>query len=631
MLVRTPQPHASESLAGYLLRISDANGYDTVNHVLHTAGITRIEGLISLTFCHSIAPILGAEPANLLHMAYTRLLPGGKRDFVVLGQSVGPRRSPHPLRVTRPQLCVACIEENGFIDAFWDLSFACACPTHRTYALEHCVSCKRKLKISRPGLLTCACRTPLTHSDSEKASETVTEFMSILMAKVHQSETAHLPNVSGFPMESLRRLSLSTLVVLIPLLGRFALGALGERPEAKALTVAAAETLARWPTNFHLMLHRQDQRLAEQKMPFGLRKRFDKFYNAMFTRRAESADFEFLRKAFINFGLNEWGDGVVDGKLLAKVTSPGRFVSQATLAKQQGVRRVTIRRWAERELVELKTIRFGNQVRYVADTHALQPVPHVSGRRFEQREAAALLGMPVAVLRDIRKTEHYPALHMARQKPGYDEGDLKLLIKKMHALCDSIDSSHVDVDHHFSLGYALREIRFWLKDGKSRFVFDFLAGTVKSVGRTGESADEIWFLKSDVNEYAEACRLAASTVTISRPMAAATLVCNEGAIASLLRQGHLEIGKGRGHVKVSRESVSRFVLNYISTLEIARDASTSVRRMNYICNRADVIAIRFNNTADRESCFIRRSDLHLVRAAIARHPVGSSLGQKNAP
>lgn len=157
MLVRTPLPMATESLLGYVLRLSEQNGYDTPWRLLSLAKITRREAL-SLDFPISrLARLINAQANVLDAIAYSTRGKSGEIAYKILSTSFGSRVRNGTFRLSKPSFCPRCVHEKGFIEAYWDLRLVTCCPKHHSLLLTHCPRCRQAISWFRPGLLSCAC------------------------------------------------------------------------------------------------------------------------------------------------------------------------------------------------------------------------------------------------------------------------------------------------------------------------------------------------------------------------------------------------------------------------------------------------------------------------------------------
>ena len=197
LLVRTPSPCINESLLGFVLRVSEANGYDTPWHILRLAEIDQGQMQTAGFPIEKLSKVLGQSTESLTRIAYQSDTIKG--HFKILDHSLGPSLKDSPLRLSRPAFCPHCVEETGFIDAFWDLNAAVACPKHHCPPLRNCPSCRTAIRWFRPGLLTCECGARLTNTPSVAIDTPAIELMQLILSKLHGKPLSELPNESGFP------------------------------------------------------------------------------------------------------------------------------------------------------------------------------------------------------------------------------------------------------------------------------------------------------------------------------------------------------------------------------------------------------------------------------------------------
>ena len=323
MLVRTPAPMPNESLFGYVLRVSETNGYDTPIHVLNYAGYQSGCMRSAKFFVDKLAEILGRNVSELESISYSIIDENRKRTFKILSHNLGTSLPKEFLRLTKPSLCPKCVQENKIIDKFWDLYFAVACPRHGCKLLSTCPTCKKNLRWFRRGLLTCSCGANLSNTTLKPSSTGVIELMTIIKAKLYSKSILTLPNISYFPMQELENQSLRSFIWLIARLGNYSLLPLSEdineNKDPYSTMKAAAEVLCDWPSGYHKFLHLLGMKLTTGGNPSssGLRKQFEKFFVPMFKDKQNTyVDSKFLRDEFIRFGLRSWGKATVDNKLL---------------------------------------------------------------------------------------------------------------------------------------------------------------------------------------------------------------------------------------------------------------------------------------------------------------------------
>lgn len=137
LLVRTPKPYPTESLLGFVLRVTEANGYESPRYIWDLACVPRGAEMAPRLPVDGLAQILGQVPQDLYSIAYRTTLEG-RGAYKLLEQPLGNDLRGNPLRLRTPALCPPCVAEQKHIDAFWDLGVAVACPIHRSAALRAC-------------------------------------------------------------------------------------------------------------------------------------------------------------------------------------------------------------------------------------------------------------------------------------------------------------------------------------------------------------------------------------------------------------------------------------------------------------------------------------------------------------
>lgn len=191
MLVRTPKPYPYESLSSYVLRLSEENGYPTPSNVLKLLGSGHFHAQVPPIDTRKLEKLLGAKKNSLTYLS--SCWPGDKthpefkaRDFRFLGHKLSFVHVYKPIRIHECVICPACILENGYLDAFWELKLAVACPVHKTELLSVCPHCKRHLTWARQGLMRCKCGGYLDIPCDEISSASLLRLMAGLRKAVHR-------------------------------------------------------------------------------------------------------------------------------------------------------------------------------------------------------------------------------------------------------------------------------------------------------------------------------------------------------------------------------------------------------------------------------------------------------------
>lgn len=215
MLVRTPKPADTESFLGYVLRVSEANGYDTPWHILKLAGVSQDEMTKAKFPVNKIARILGVSTEVFDHIAYTYQGHLAK-EYKLLGHPLGSSINQPILRLSSPALCPECVSADGYIDAFFDLKLAVACPVHKRAVISHCPICGEALRLFRPGLLICKCGASLADAAPVPVTPAVIDLMNILKAKLHSAHLTPSSIKQHLPIENLLTMPLRALITNLP-------------------------------------------------------------------------------------------------------------------------------------------------------------------------------------------------------------------------------------------------------------------------------------------------------------------------------------------------------------------------------------------------------------------------------
>ena len=139
LLVRTPSQFDGESPCGFVLRVSELNGYTTPRSVFQMAICERSE-IFSISMDMSkIARILGRNPNEL-----TGYRDPEEKDFFRLN-ILGHHLTAKDLNLAKPKVCPQCVTSLGYIPVWTEFLMIDACPWHGRRLLTHCTICKQPL------------------------------------------------------------------------------------------------------------------------------------------------------------------------------------------------------------------------------------------------------------------------------------------------------------------------------------------------------------------------------------------------------------------------------------------------------------------------------------------------------
>jgi hypothetical protein len=251
MLVVTPPPSQTESLMGYVLRLTQVNGYPTVNYILGELRKDADQTTIGRLDASPLMPLAAISPQQMNHLTMRVVHKDSRATTALCGK---PLPIDH-VQQNSPKVCSRCLTETGQCEAFWELSVASACPIHLVALRNQCDICKRRLTWRRKSVWQCMCGADLRAQpcDSDVNPYTV-ELMACLRTALYGGA------IQSEMFSVLSGLSISDALDVVGVLCRKAVpnNVHIRRPRALVEYLSyrdtVAEMLAHWPDNFRRYL-----------------------------------------------------------------------------------------------------------------------------------------------------------------------------------------------------------------------------------------------------------------------------------------------------------------------------------------------------------------------------------------
>ena len=443
LLVRHPAPYPTESLLGYVLRVSEDNGYDSPWSVYRVADMKSNERKAPGVNLEKLAKITNWPQEKLDAIAYSA--PAGQPRWCrLLGHPV----LPQDLNLNHPRFCPQCVREKGFLEAHWDLALMVACPVHRCVLTSSCPSCGRRMRWFRHGLLECECGGELLRCDLPSISETEASLLDLIRRKA-LSCTPDQDNPMGLPQDQLMAMGLRSMLLVIRTIAKHRMLAdrRADRSNAREIVSAAARVLVDWPKNFIALLEDIGRRLPAD-ISGGVGKQFGGIYWGLFRNKAmgDPKQTEFLRVAFLDFAMNHWGRGFVDHKIIRAMGGAGsrRFLTQTEFAAKIGVQQSTAARLLKNSSLASKRVKCGAADRVVVDSDHVSVPRTWLGKIHSVRVAAKHLRISVSVLKALKGCNIYEVNHLLPTRAGFHELDLMAFTQKLLALAPEQKTSCIE-------------------------------------------------------------------------------------------------------------------------------------------------------------------------------------------
>lgn len=604
-LVYTPPAKNREGLLGYVLRLSEANGYDTPWHILKMAGLTQSQMTSASLPIGKLSRLIGRPVQELEQLPWQRY-PNG--DSV---PTDGRAELLAHLLLKHPKICPHCVAENGFVDPAWDLRLMLACPTHGITLVNRCPACQRKLSWFRPGLLRCRCGHDITTAEHPAYPQHTLDLLQVIYDTVHGLPTNPRPP-SRIPANDLHRMGIDDL---LKLLGKVGNALIGNEPRGKynAWSQERLERIATffqdWPKHFHHFLRTNDPRPNQATL--GLVRRFEDFYRSVvMAKRIPREKMLFFRAAFGQYGSYYGVNAGADPRFflspqkwralrknhsVAQIrrqthekSAPTDVINQTELAKQLGVQGITVRRWAEQGLFGLKreagTV--GGQAFYKPPSQ----LPRRATGTLDTRKAAKYLEIPVSILERLRRDGYYCAGYFGTRVTQFNQLDLNKLridlLGRAPATLSTLPAEHVTLTAFFRM-------KLYGVENKYQIVRNILDGTLVPAGHLGKNIGDIAIANQSIEAFRQDMTVHDAIPAIR---AAKILECDASVCTTLVAIGQLEgIYHGR-FLYVTTESLASFQKRYISCVSIANRLGTSSRRVTRMLLAEGIDLLRVQRT-----------------------------------
>lgn len=261
-LLRTPVPRADESLMGYVVRLTEENGYDTPSWIFDLAGL-KIEagGGGWSAFYHPdfdpapLGRVIGLERPEFDALRYG--IGSSGRSVVFADQPT----SVDFIRFSTPKLCPSCLREASYYRGSWDLLPFTACAAHGLILIDACSSCGRTISWSRKKVSVCRCGFDWRTSQPVEASPAGLEVSRQILRLCGLPGGIAEGEISNNPLYGLRLNDFCLALTLVAGYYLFVKGGRWVTTKTANSTChdaysQALEAFCDWPANFYEFLNR---------------------------------------------------------------------------------------------------------------------------------------------------------------------------------------------------------------------------------------------------------------------------------------------------------------------------------------------------------------------------------------
>lgn len=160
-LLRTTRPKSDESLFGYIIRLTELNGYETPAWILKTARLNDQQlsqtGALLYKSHKNLKFLARVVKANLSELEPLTCPPAGALGSTPLYLFLGVPLPKFVIRSDRPLICPKCLLDTGYCHRIWDLIFVTVCPIHKCMLIDICPNCGSRIRWLRDSLSICRC------------------------------------------------------------------------------------------------------------------------------------------------------------------------------------------------------------------------------------------------------------------------------------------------------------------------------------------------------------------------------------------------------------------------------------------------------------------------------------------
>lgn len=610
MLIVRPRPAPTESMMGFMLRLSECNGYPST---------AFLQSYIRRDSTHNHIGRLDAQPlvklAGITQQDAARLsLRPVERPRAYI-RLFGQDMPSYEVSLANPKVCPQCLAEHRRCEAFWDLTQARACPVHKTMLLKQCPRCGDKLRWSRRKVSECPCGANLAACSSPSAQPALCELMALLRYQVYRDhmEIKCPPSLHHMAHLSLRQLCKLTWVMTSML------HCLGEKKKRHAksrlLYEVEAERVAKalldWPNGFQAFLNElyENTLLTAEILPRYFRT-FDWVFARMIKNSADKGSaYQFIATQVSDFGTRYWTRGAM-ARAGSKALPPldaYRWGTVSEAAEILGLHMVTMSKLIDAGEIPVRRISSSGVRPYIVDLEWARKQRVTKEPSISVREAAKEVGISIDTLRSMISKRIYTAAHrptfpgsLTREDVREFAGRLRRLVKgKKPVRTEGVTT----VDKLFFEACAS-------PDMKAEVFAHLVANPHLVVGKAaGVGVGSAQVRSRDLRPVLE--KLSPDVRCIRMVEAGAGLNCVMTVVAALKRAGYLETVRVKGRERIVEASFRGFSEKYMSVSSVARRLGMSA---NAAYSRLDLEKIKHIKAG--ATVFVRKSCIAKVEAML---------------
>ena len=514
-LLRRGHPKPDESLWGYILRLGEANGYESPNWIAQMIGLnlnTLYKGafLFDMSLDWSgLAQLSGARLDEIKSLTYPP--DGDSPTFTNL--YFGMPVPKYVIRPAQPKLCPACLAVSAHWRRIWEFSLITVCPIHNNLLVDECPGCGQRVSWGRNRVCVCRC-----NYDWRDIPLTPVEGIELDLTR----QIYGLCKVPGFdecsstanPLYSLDLNGLVTVVLLIAsqyeritdTRGKQLLTLQSRNSAIHAILCRASRVFENWSDNYFSFLDWRRTHLGDAKYANGLSKDFGGYYAALY-RKHSAHSFKFMRDAFEEYLRTRWTGGYLGSIRNPNLT--GLMPHKKYLSRLEAAARLKSDFYQVDNLINSGALRGvvhqgRKKRRILVDADSLEEACRRREDMINRSDVCKLLGISASPVLDLVKHGCLNAEHgvspASLKKRQFSRREVQLLLAR---ITGSIREPH-GIEHCEVISFrrALPLFVHCKGYGIGRFVRAILDGLIRPCGKSHTTGlPGLLFLKDELQTY----------------------------------------------------------------------------------------------------------------------------------
>jgi len=605
MLVATPQPQPTESLMGYVLRLTQANGYHTMSYILaamnghwYRGAIGRLDG----------APL--REIAGLSSDQVARLTLKPERRPRAYIRIRGEDLPSYEVSLQRCKICPLCLAAGSGCEAFWDLAQAVACPTHHVMLEATCPGCASELTWRRPKVTQCRCGFDLTKLPTRPAAPALCDLMAALRSALYKDSALAPPPDT---LSHLRHLELRKLCKLLWVMS----GTLYQRQGGVSLPKArtrclpqlerVATILSNWPRSFQSFLSETYEEVATSAdVP-----KFKTLFSWLMIRLINNDEdggtcYQFMEEQLYVFGARFWTRGAMsrDDGDVSLVPETVRWGTLSEGAEVLGLHMLTMRKLIASGELKTRSISTTSKRNVIVDLEWARSQKQSRYPAEPIRNAAKRIGVSIETLKAMRANGAYQATYRPTFPGSLAKEDVDLLHTRLRALGRS---TRCNVKHG-AITVERAFVKYKASPATKAALFAHLLSNPELVKSPGKVRITQMQIDAKTAEQLLYQNVPAAQGYVTAQEVATRLRCLLDTVSKLKRDGHLATRDARGRQMVCEHSLEKFESRYESLTAIATRVGISRKRISMYVDFSAVQHVKVENAVSVD-LFIDRQDI----------------------